>query len=195
MDRPGWMLNLRLWQVAAMVALSITWTAACAGEARLVYYDVVGKSAAALRHEMSDKGPLDGGKRFDAYTQWHVKWTFRYAPVGHGCRLTTIDTSLDGTIEFPRWQHGDDASPSLVEKWEKYLTALRTHEDGHYAHGVAAENEIEALGQSFQIAGSCNKIAQAFNDQATAISARYAAMDVTYDRATDHGKSQGATFP
>jgi predicted secreted Zn-dependent protease len=195
MNRSGWMLNLRLWQVAAMVALPLAWTAACAREAQLVFYDVVGNSAAMLRHELNTKGPLDGDKRFDAHTAWHVRWTFRYAPVGNKCRLTKIDTSLEGTIDFPRWKRRNDASPSLVEKWEQYLTALRIHEDGHYAHGVAAENEIEALGQSFQITGSCTTMAQAFNDKAKALSAKYAAMDVTYDRATDHGKSQGATFP
>ncbi|HZX72320.1 MAG TPA: DUF922 domain-containing protein [Rhodanobacter sp.] len=166
-----------------------------AADAQLVYYQVVGNSSRQLRHELNDKGPLDDGKRFDAYTTWHVRWTFRYASQGDGCRLTEIHTSLDGTIELPRWERSSDASPSLVEKWERYLAALRIHEDGHYAHGMAAEKEVDALGQSFRIAGSCTTMAQAFNDKAGAIVARYAAMDATYDRDTHHGKNQGATFP
>lgn len=187
--------NLHWRQAAVMAVLVIGWTAASAGDARLVYYDVAGHSARELRDDLNNKGPLDHGKRFDAHTAWRVTWTFLYAPEGNGCKVTKVNASLDGTIELPRWQHRGDASPTLVGKWERYLAALRVHEDGHYAHGVAAEREIDALGQSFRITGSCTAMAKAFNDEANAIVARYAAMDATYDRDTDHGRSQGAVFP
>ncbi len=195
MDRFGGMLHLRFRQVAVISVLVIAWTVAHAGDAQVVYYEVVGNSATKLRHELNNKGPLKDGRRFDAYTTWRVTWTYFYAPAGKGCRLTEISTLLDGTIELPRWERNGRASDSLVRKWERYLAALRIHEDGHYAHGVAARNEIQALGQSFQITGSCTTMAEAFNDEAKSILAKYGAMDATYDRDTGHGKSQGAIFP
>ncbi|MEO8810642.1 MAG: DUF922 domain-containing protein [Rhodanobacter sp.] len=168
---------------------------AYADDARLVYYDVVGNSAATLRQQLKSNGPLDHGKRFDAHATWHVTWTYTYASTGQGCAFTKLDTSLNGVIELPRWVDPGDAPASLKIKWERFLAALRVHEDGHYAHGVAARNEIETLGRSFQIPGSCSAMAKTFNDEASAIVDKYAAMDRQYDHDTDHGKSQGATFP
>lgn len=191
----GWPLSPGFRQVVAIVVLCVGWAAAYAGDAKLVYYDVVGNSAGQLRHELDSKGPLAHGKRYDAYTSWHVTWTYHYAPAGNACKLTGMTTSLDGTMELPRWERSGHVSDALVKKWERYRAALRIHEDGHYAHGRAARNEIQALGQSFQMAGSCTTISKAFNDKAKSILAGYAAMDVTYDHDTDHGKSQGAIFP
>jgi len=178
------------------VVLAAAWTAASADDARFVYYDVAGHTATKLRQELDVKGPLDrNGKRFDGRTTWRLNWTYRYAPDGNGCRFTGMSASLAGTIILPRWTHSEHASHSLVKKWDGYLAALRIHEEGHYAHGVAAKREVETLGQSFRIPGDCKEIARIFNDEASAIVARYMALDVTYDRDTGHGETQGATFP
>ncbi|MEO6829231.1 MAG: DUF922 domain-containing protein [Acidobacteriaceae bacterium] len=195
MDRFRWRLSLGSRQIAALVVLAVTWSVACADDARIVYYDVTGDSAGELRQDLNNKGPLDHGKRFDANTLWHVTWKYLYVPVGNGCKFTQMSTSLDGTIELPRWDHTGFVPGPLRRDWKRYLAALRVHEDGHYAHGVAARNEIQALGQSFQIAGSCTTIAKTFNDLAASILDKYGAMDQKYDHDTGHGKTQGAIFP
>lgn len=188
--------SLRLSRWVAAVLLAVAWTAVRADDASLVYYDVAGHTAAKLRHELDAKGPPDSaGHRFDGQTLWRVNWSYRYAPDGHGCRFTRMSTSLTGTIVLPRWTDADQASSSLVSQWDQYLVALRRHEDGHYAHGVAARDAIQALGESFHIPGDCTEIARIFNGEANALLARYASQDVDYDRDTDHGKNQGATFP
>ena len=195
-DRFGGMPGLRFRQVVTSVVLAMVWTSAHAGDARLVYYDVAGSSASKLREAMNMAGPLDeSGKRFDGRTTWWVAWNFRYASDGGQCKFTSMSTSLDATIVLPRWVHGDRASRSLERKWDSYQAALRRHEDGHYAHGLAAEREIEALGRSFRVAGACSTIARAFNDEAGSIIAKYQALDAKYDLDTDHGENQGATFP
>lgn len=195
MHRCSGMLRHGLRQVAVLVVLAMTWTVACADDAKLVHYNVTGDSARTLRQDLNSKGPLDHGKRFDAYTLWHVTWKYLYAPVGNGCKLTQMSTSVDGTITMPRWEHTGSVSGSLERKWKTYLAALRMHEDGHYAHGMAAREEIQALGQSFQIAGSCTTIAKIFNDKAASIMDKYGAMDVKYDHDTGNGRTQGAVFP
>lgn len=195
MHRFGWKLSSGSRQIAVLIVLAATWTVAYADDARIVYYDVTGDSAGSLRDDLNSKGPLDHGQRFDALTTWHVTWKYLYVPVGTGCKFTQMSTSLDGTIELPRWEHTGFVPGPLRRDWKRYLAALRVHEDGHYAHGVAARNEIQALGQSFQIAGSCTTIAKAFNDEATSIMDKYGAMDLKYDHDTGHGKTQGAIFP
>lgn len=188
-DRHAWLA------FAAATALVLVASVAHAEDARIAYYDVAGSSAKALRQQMDAKGPLDGGKRFDAHTEWDIKWNYRYRPTASGCELTGVNVSLSGTILLPRWVDSNDASSALVEKWNRYLAALRLHEEGHYAHGVGAAREIEALAKSFHGSGDCPAMTSEFNDRAQSIIARYKALDVAYDRETDHGRTQGARFP
>lgn len=188
--------SLRLPRVVMVVLLTIACSATCADEASVVYYDVAGHSPRQLRNELDAKGPLDkAGERFDGFTSWQVKWTYRYVAEGTGCKFTSMDAAVAGTIVLPRWVREDRASGSAVKKWERYLVALRSHEDGHYAHGVAARDEVQKLGESFRVPGACSTIARTFNDEAEAILARYGALDAKYDQDTEHGKTQGAIFP
>lgn len=189
-------VDRRSWRVFAVtVTLALATVAAHAQSAQIAYYDVSGNSAAELRQQMNAKGPLDGGKRFDAHTEWHVKWNYRYRPTASGCELASVNVSLSGTILMPRWVYANDVSNTLIEKWDRYLAALRLHEEGHYAHGASAAKEMEALGESFHGSGDCPAMVSEFNTRAQGIIDKYKAQDVAYDRETDHGRTQGAQFP
>lgn len=177
------------------LALVLAMSSAHAENARIVYYDVVGNNASVLRQQMNAKGPLDGGKRFDAHTDWYIKWNYRYRPTASGCKFTSVDVSLTGTIELPRWVPPHNASNVLVQKWNRYLAALRIHENGHYAHGASAAQEMETLAKSLHGFGDCRAMVSEFNDRAHAIIRKYNLLDAAYDRETDHGRTQGAQFP
>ena len=186
----------RLLRCLAALALGCALTAAYAHDATIAYYDITGHSADALRRAMNTKGPLDvSGKRFDAYTRWYVRWRYRYRSTASGCEFAKVTVSVEGTITLPRWTDESDAPQTLEQHWNRYVAALRRHEQGHYVHGLDAAREIEALGRSFHAAGDCSTFLADFDRQARAITRRYAAMDETYDRDTDHGKTQGAVFP
>jgi predicted secreted Zn-dependent protease len=164
--------------------------------AEIVYYDIVGDNAKELRYQMDAKGPLgEGGKRVDGYTDWHVAWTYRYAPAAGSCKFTELGITLAATITLPRWTAGDDTSSALVKKWQSYIAALRVHEDGHYSHGKRAADEIKSLGQSLRTSDDCSTMAKLFDDQAASILEKYRVADVAYDADTKHGRTQGATFP
>lgn len=190
----GW--SRRLLRCLAALALGCAFAVAYAHDATIVYYDITGNSANALRRQMNAKGPLDmSGKRFDAYTRWYVRWRYRYRPTASGCEFTEVTVSVDGTITLPRWVDESHAPQALEQDWNRYIAALHRHEQGHYVHGLDAAREIEALGRSFHAAGDCPAFVADFDRQARGITRRYAAMDATYDRDTDHGKTQGAVFP
>lgn len=181
--------------LAFAVVMALAAPAAHAQNAQIAYYDIVGNNANELRRQMDAKGPLDGGKRYDAHTEWNIKWNYRYRPTASGCELADVTVSLSGTILLPRWVDANGASDALVQKWDRYVAALRLHEDGHYAHGEGAAQEIEALAKSFHGSGDCPAMTSEFKDQVRAIIAKYKALDVEYDRETDHGRAQGAEFP
>jgi predicted secreted Zn-dependent protease len=84
---------------------------------------------------------------------------------------------------------------SVAQKWQRYSAALRTHEDGHYAHGVEAAAEIQSLGQSLRAQNDCSAMAKDFDDQAASIIEKYRAADAAYDAETRRGRTQGTRFP
>jgi predicted secreted Zn-dependent protease len=188
-------MNLHYWRALAVTGLVVCSSMVFADDAEIVYYDVVGNSASELRHQMDKNGPLgEGGERFDGHTDWHVAWSYRYAPTADGCKFTEIGIKITATITLPRWA-GAGTSSALAKKWQSYNAALRVHEDGHYSHGVRAAEEIKSLGQSLRTSGGCSALAKLFDDQAASILEKYRMADAAYDADTKHGRTQGAIFP
>ena len=188
------MRNERLTVIAAIMAVASS--TAQASDPALVYYDVVGSTAAEVRRDMDRKGPIDeSGQRVDAYTQWRVAWTYAAVPDAQGCVIRSVVPALTATITLPRWSPAPSVPANVLRAWRRYVKALRVHEDGHYAHGVAASREVTALAKSFRMQSDCHTTAQSFKRQATAIIDKWKAADATYDRETRHGQNQGATFP
>jgi len=170
-------------------------TPAKAADVRVVYYDISGNTAKALVHEMEVKGPLDkSGRRFPAYTKWRVSWVFRYEYSPASCKLTELTALVEGAMTLPHWVNGDSAPAALAKEWQNYVAALRVHENGHYAHGVEAANEIRALASSIQPAENCSVLSREVASQAQSILDKFRALDETYDRQTDHGQTQGAVL-
>ena len=188
-------MNLHYLRALAVTGLVVYSSMVIADDAVIVYYDVVGNSASELRHQMNQKGPLrQGGERFDGHTNWHVAWSYRYAPTADGCKFTEVGIKFTATITLPRWA-GAGTSSALAKKWQSYNAALRIHEDGHFSHGVRAAEEIKSLGQSLRMSGGCSALAKLFDDQAASIIEKYRMADAAYDADTKHGRTQGAIFP
>jgi predicted secreted Zn-dependent protease len=177
------------------VALSASFAlpTAAAQEVAVVHYDVAGATVEELHASLGQRGPWVDGTRFHAHTKWNVTWTYRYAPGVRGCGFSRFDVRIDAEMTLPRWQGRTGAPTALVERWDRYLAALRAHEYGHYAHGLEAAREIEALGSGFQV-GSCARIETDFNARAMEIIAKFNQRDLAYDRDSGHGRSQGASW-
>lgn len=189
-------MSRRFRQFSAAIILGLASLTAYGGGPTIVYYDIVGNTERDLRRELDNKGPVDdgpGGVKFDGHTRWYVNWSYRYRPVRNGCMLTGVEVTTSGVITLPRW-NGAGNSDRLSNAWQQYMESLRLHEDGHYANGVMAAQEIDRLGQSFR-ARSCENISVDFDRRAAEIIEKYRAADVAYDRETDHGRTQGARFP
>lgn len=181
--------------LALLIALGAI-ASARADDVRIVYYDISGHTIRDLVEQMQAKGPFDksSGGRSAAYTEWRVPWNFRYESTPRSCKLTELNASAEGTMTLPHWVDGGTAPASRMKEWRHFVAALRVHENGHYAHGVQAAEEVRALAGSIQPAADCDDLTRQVTNRAEAILEKYRAVDAKYDRDTKHGQAQGAVL-
>jgi len=107
-----------------------------------------------------------GPNGYWGYSRWYVRWS-------GSCKLSvTVD------ITMPKLKNPENVPAGLVQKFDKMYAALLTHEKNHGQHGISAAEEIEA--------NRCKN--------GNAIIDKWAAEDVTYDKRTNHGETEGVVL-
>ncbi|CAD7848280.1 MAG: hypothetical protein [Olavius algarvensis Delta 4 endosymbiont] len=159
-------------------------------------YRISGQTAQDLRREMNLKGPAGaGGRRFDAYTAWWVKWNYRWWESPSECRITAVATQVRVSYTLPAWDQYDRSSDELKQQWDRYYQALLAHEKGHREFGLRAAREIEQVIWDLGRRGTCAQLEREANAVAQAALDRYILMEEQYDADTAHGAATGAVFP
>ncbi len=154
--------------------------------ADITYYDIRGKTASDLRSQMNALGPLDGGRRWDAYTAWYIRWNWP----GYGtrdCDLGRATTSLEITVTLPHWANPKGADSALITRWNKYYKALARHEQGHVDNVTKGYPKVLQAIQNATCATAEQAALQAIEPIREA--------DRVYDEKTGHGATEGAVFP
>jgi predicted secreted Zn-dependent protease len=160
------------------------------------YYEVTGSTAADLRTSLDRNGPKKnaGGRVSAGWTKWDVEWSYLWTTTSDECRLTRVSTTLTLTTTLPRWSSADHPG-ELSARWNRFLEALRAHEDGHARNGHDATRVIGERLRALPPEPDCPALAAAIQKAAEAALAEYRARDVSYDLRTAHGLTQGAAFP
>lgn len=127
------------------------------------YYDIQGKTAAQLKNLMKRRGP----KGFWAYTTWNVRWS-------GSCAI-----SLEISYTYPRWTDRSSAPAGLQARWNRMITNLTQHEEGHGQIGLDAAREIEQSGCK----GNPMDIIE-----------KWVRHEKRYDKKTRHGLTQGVVL-
>ncbi|MGR3548639.1 MAG: DUF922 domain-containing protein [Roseovarius sp.] len=116
--------------------------------------------------ELAKEMDKKGPKGYWAYTEWYVRWT-------GDCKLSvTVD------IILPKHKNPSKMPADVRKKFDAMLVALTEHERQHGRHGIAAAQEIEAAGCS----------------GGDGIIKKYNAVDIKFDKVTDHGRKEGVTL-
>ncbi|HEY9761132.1 MAG TPA: DUF922 domain-containing Zn-dependent protease [Trichocoleus sp.] len=160
------------------------------------YYPITGNSVAELRAQMTQQGPMDliEGRRYDARTDWSVQWAYTHARTQGGCAIGSLTTSVDVTITYPQWTPTSRAPRSAIAEWQRYMTALQLHENGHKDNGIAAGQAVVRTLSQLPAYSSCQRLDAAASSAAQSAIRHYNQQDLNYDQTTYHGYSQGAVF-
>ncbi len=158
-------------------------------------YEVTGVSSSEIRRELDRLGPLaEDGVRYDGHTRWFITWTYKLRANANGCEVESFETELEVTMTLPWWKAPEGAPHRLVKQWERYSAALRLHEDGHREIALAADAEIRQRAKELRSVGGCSSLGDELNATAEAVLVKHRGLELKYDEATEHGKTQGARF-
>jgi len=152
------------------------------------YYDISGRTVAQIRASARRVAPIDplSGLRAGGYTRWHLDWDAPGGPDGR-CRLDQAEVTLDVAITLPRLTKTHEVPPALLQRWQRYIRALKAHEA---THARIAHEGREAMLRAIQRA-DCASAPEAAREAA----AELERWSQDYDRATRHGVTEGVHFP
>ncbi len=160
------------------------------------YYPIYGATADMLRKEMNTKSSIrQSGKTYDAYTYWYVSWRFNWNTKNGQCHITTVSSTVDVKFTLPKWVNCNDSDSTLKNKWDRYYSALIDHENGHKDFAVNAANEVEEKLLKLTSSSSCPLLEERANALGTKIINKHIALEMKYDKSTNHGMNNGAKFP
>lgn len=154
------------------------------------FYDVYGNSPAEVRASMIERGPKDaGGKPRFAYTDWHVSWRWKMTP-GGDVDTNTIRLECSAEILLPRLRPTVNTSQEFIRSWHEYVERTREHELKHVGHVSAKAPEIISRIRRERLRRGALSPTSA-NDIVSGVTNRIRALDRAYDRATNHGLTEG----
>lgn len=159
------------------------------------YYEVRADTRRNLLALLNEASPIRvNGQVFHAYTSWNVRWRFYWHEQADGrCAIARTRIDLTGKMTLPRLAGSADRPQE--QDFNGYVTALRTHELGHYQFGKEAARAIDQALQGLPQMASCKALERVANRSAREILDSHTARERQYDIDTGHGKTQGAWLP
>lgn len=119
-----------------------------------------------------------------AQTHWHA--TYQVTQWGEGNHITSASVDVQITVSMPHWANASSRPQAEQDEWNRFLDALRTHEQGHidlatqylqHADTLIEGHDEQTAAQQWQ--GNLDALQQASD---------------AYDTSNDHGRNAGTTF-
>jgi len=139
-------------------------------------YDVSGSLRAVAN-------AVAGRTEAGSVTTTPTKDTETWAPDGGADKVTAARVTVDQVMELPTWTDKSKATPDQQTEWDRFKTAITTHETGHVSKDKTSFAGTHAT-----------KVGQAPADSNTrfdSVVAQAKTDNETYDTATQHGLTQG----
>ncbi len=146
------------------------------------HYEIRGDSPEELNLEMHAKGQGANGM-----TTAKVKYDFMCQGGGDTYAIRSISSKCMAKMRLPKWYGVDNASPEFKEIWNKYYSALRTHEMGHVLICAKTAKQVKDALESIPSASMCTGISQLADESAEKAVSDMPGKQEQYDADTLHG--------
>lgn len=162
---------------------------------KTITYPVTGATERQIAESLKHGGILfDNGEHFRGAHVWDLSWNYTYNRDSYGCRLVTTNVYVASAIALPRWTAPPRVEPGLTEKWRRYEAALRAHELGHRERAVEHAKKLRDVLRKLR-RRDCDTLKAAVDEAGHAHIREIGRIQDEYDRATTHGRTEGAWWP
>jgi predicted secreted Zn-dependent protease len=160
--------------------------ASAAPEMRVTYetYQVTGEDLAAVWRDIARKAPraLRTGLHAQAESRIRYRWTMGYAATREGCAARRPEVRVNVAILVPDWAGAATAAPPHRAAWDRYIAAVRQHEEEHRAIAEETGRALYALLAAAPARRSCRALAAAIERGIDAIMAEERRRQNHFDR-------------
>lgn len=157
-------------------------------------YPVRGTTRDEIRRSLMANRRQSVGGRFQGVHSWRMTWSYRYAPIGGACRMTSVEVRLVSETVLPRWEDRARADSTLAAEWDTYIGRLRTHENNHRAIAYRGAREVHRQLKRLT-SPNCSTMSAWANQAAQGVLRRYNERNRAYDEETGHGRTEGVAWP
>jgi predicted secreted Zn-dependent protease len=160
------------------------------------YYEVCGICEKDLHCDLKQKCiTWNDGKKYDSVTSWKIKWDYGYNNVSNACKANSFIVNVEVIFRLPKWVRTDEAPQALVDKWDTFVRNLLTHEKGHRDLAIAAASELARSVAELPPAETCADLDKKVQALSRSSMKKLNEEEKQYDINTNHGQTQGASFP
>jgi predicted secreted Zn-dependent protease len=155
------------------------------------YYEVKARPDQPLYAQLYAASPIkEDGQTLHGFTNWELQWKLEMSTDKSGlCRIIRATTNLRVVTTLPKL---DGANTQQAADFDRYLSALRHHELGHYRIAEQAARTIEHKLRTLKAMRNCDTLGTYANASARRTLAHFNEKSRRYDRETSHGQKQGA---
>ncbi len=154
------------------------------------YYSVTPSLKSDLRNSLDASSPIKkNGKVYYGYTKYNIKWNFWWKSKPNKCTISKVKTTLKLKYTMPKLESNDQEIKSV---WERWYPNLRKHEK---RHGELAKRMVRKIDNSiYQMKPrkNCKDLKVAANKLAHNLMSDLKALNVKYDKKTNHGETEHA---
>lgn len=131
---------------------------------------------------------------YAAETSYDMSWQYNTINTSQGmCSVVDARVGLHINMVLPQWQPSTSSTPNLFSQWQKFISNLVTHENGHVVLDEQYAAQILNDLQNYPIA-NCSLIS---TDIQTKLNEDFSGLNTAndaYDIQTNYGTTQGAVL-
>ena len=157
------------------------------------YYSFSADDLRSAHASMFDASPIViDGRKFSGLMEWEWEWRAAYDTAGGNCAPGRIVTRASSNIILPKWTSYKDASYQERAEWDRANQVLLRHEKKHETIAKMAVKEFERKANRLPAAAECETLTAQINDLFDRYMKQANTQNKSYDRRTDHGRTEGA---
>lgn len=183
-----------LWRVLALLGLLLPASLAAGNHTRWTtnYYSVTGSTLREIQRSMMHNRPANVDR--EALTEWSVRAKFSVAKFQGGYRCGGFTTTTTIRMILPRWTAPEGVPESVRHEWERFINALKQHEQGHALFALTTAGQINRRVAEVGIEPDPESLKSRVDGIVAQTIQESREREREYDRLTRHGVEQGAVL-